>query len=339
MSTPRDAECAVLTGDRVLLIGGRTRPSGATTETVDLFDPAAGTVTPCAPMQGSRSFCPPVPLKDGLILLPGGFRQLQHDTTLRACELFSPTRCRWTRVGNMDKPRELHTADLLPDQTVLIAGGFSNGAILNTAEIYVPRRHRFYPVGNLHTARFGHTASLLPEGLLIVGGRTSGDKSLRSTEIYNFKSKTWSFGPTLVQDRFRHMATVLQDGRILIVGGYSSSQSRTLDTAEIYDPQTGLFTLLKSKLSDGCMDHTATLLPDGRVLIAGGWCSDKHCTLASVDLFDPKTDRFSPAAPLPISRHEQAALLLPDGRVLIAGGLQVEPKTQHTLDDLVVYSP
>ena len=78
-------------------------------------------------------------------------------------------------------------------------------------------------------------------------------------------------------------------------------------------------------MRDGRMDHTATPLPDGRVLIVGGWSSGKGRTVATVDIFDPATNTFTPASPLPASRHEHAALLLPDGSVLVSGGLQVEP--------------
>jgi hypothetical protein len=85
------------------------------------------------------------------------------------------------------------------------------------------------------------------------------------------------------------------------------------------------------------MDHTATLLPDGRILIVGGWNSLKNRTVASVDLFDPATNTFTPAAPLPASRHEQAAALLPNGDVLLTGGLRHEPALDQTLNDAYVY--
>jgi hypothetical protein len=339
MSTPRDAHAALLVGAKVLLIGGRTRPSGATTAATEWYDPTQGACTPAGDMAGSRSFCPPVLLADGDVLLPGGFRQLQHDTTVRAAELYEVRHSRWRRVGDMRAPRELHTAIELPDRTVLIAGGFSNGALLESAELYLPRRRRFIATGSLHTARFGHTATLLPDGLLVCGGRAAKDVSLRSSEFYNARTRSWSYGPTLVQDRFRHTATLLRDGTLLITGGYSSAERKTLATAERYDPATGLFTLLKSTMSDGRMDHTATLLPDGRVLMAGGWSSVKGRTVASVDIFDPASNTFVAAAPLSASRHEHGATLLPDGTVLISGGLQVEPDRQQTLRDLTFYRP
>jgi hypothetical protein len=339
MGTPRDAHSALLVGGQVLLFGGRTRPEGATTATIERFDPVQQTVAPAGEMAGSRSFCPALLLPSGHILLPGGFRQLQHDTTIRASELYDVRRQRCRRIGDLGTARELHTATELPDHSVLIAGGFSNGALLDTAELYLPRRRRFASTGKLHASRFGHTATLLADGLLVCGGRTAKDVSLRTTEVYNPQSRTWAFGPTLVQDRFRHTATLLKDGSLLITGGYSSVQRKTLATAERYDPATGLFTLLSSTMTDGRMDHTATLLADGRVLITGGWSSSLGRTVATADIFDPATNAFTPAAPLPVSRHEHSATLLPDGSVLVSGGLSVEPHRQRTLDDLVIFRP
>src|SRR5579871_5864827 len=224
MTTPRDAHAALLLGERVLLIGGRTRPSGATSATVDWFDIAQKSVRPAQVMAGSRSFCPAVALTNGDVLLPGGFRQLQQDTTLRATELYDPRRDRWRRTGALHTPRELHTATELPDSTVLIAGGFSNGVLLDSAELYLPRHGSFVATGRLHTPRFGHTATQLADGLLVCGGRTVKFNEPATTEMYNLRSKTWAYGPTLVQDRFRHTATLLKDGSLLITGGYCSSQ-------------------------------------------------------------------------------------------------------------------
>ena len=143
----------------------------------------------------------------------------------------------------------------------------------------------------------------------------------------------------MVQDRYRHTATTLPNGLIVVTGGYSSMQGKTLSTAEIYDPTGDTFMLLTSTMSDTRMDHTATLLPDGRVLIVGGWSSTRNSTVASADIFDPSTFLFTPAAPLPFSRHEHTATLLPDGSVLVTGGLRWEPTVQQTLSDAERFRP
>jgi hypothetical protein len=117
---------------------------------------------------------------------------------------------------------------------------------------------------------------------------------------------------------------------------------------EIYDPVLGIFTLLTDpatglplQMSHTRMDHTATLLPDGRVLIAGGWSTVNGAlsTTASADIFDPLSGTVTPVAALPVSRHEAAALLLPTGKVLLTGGLRWEPAVQQTLNSSYVFSP
>jgi len=245
----------------------------------------------------------------------------------------------------MNVARELHTGTLLPNCLALITGGFSNNRILNSAELYDPRSGKFSYTGNMSQARFGHTATLLTTGpnagkVLITGGRTTNDVSLASTEIYDPATGAFTAGPDMKVDRFRHTATLLHDGRILITGGYSSAQSHTVSSAEIYDPLTNSFTFLPhTTMTHPRMDHTATLLKDGRVLVVGGWNSVEGRTVASADLFDPLTNTFTPTTPMFLSRHEHTATLLPDGRVLVVGGLRVEPGVTQTLDEVEIYTP
>lgn len=339
MNTPRDAHAILVVGDKALILGGRTKSYGATTTLTEAYDSVSGEIREVGRMLGSRSFFQPVLLDNGKVLAAGGYRQPNAHGTIQDCELYDPAKQRWKRTGSMHIPRELYAAVKLPNSDVLVIAGFSNGDITPTVERYETRHGRFRPAASLQIARFGHTSTLLADRILVAGGRTFKDVSLASTEIYYIHSRMWSPGPEMREDRFRHTATRLSDGRVLITGGYSSAQRKTLATAEIFDPVSNTFTLLSSTMSDARMDHTATLLPDGRVLIAGGWNSLKNRTVASVDLFDPATNTFTPAAPLPVSRHEQAAALLPNGAVLLTGGLHHEPSIDQTLNDAYVYRP
>jgi hypothetical protein len=342
MNTPRDAHAAVLLRGTVLLLGGRTRPTGGTTAATDHFDVEIGRFVMGQPMAASRSFLPVVILQDGSVLAPGGYRS--GHGTIRDCELYDPTTGKWRKAGTMHDNRELHTATILLNGNVLVVGGFSNDAVLRSVELYDYSKARFRKGPCVKIARFGHTATLLGAGegegyVLITGGRTIQDVSLNSTEIYLPEQDRWGVGPSLQEDRFRHTATILMDGRILFTGGYSSAQRKTLATAEIYDPSADRFTLLPTSMSDGRMDHTATRLSDGKVLIVGGWSSQKGATVASTDLFDPLTETFTPIAPLPISRHEHTATLLPDGTVLVVGGLHYSREVQRTLNDAYLFVP
>lgn len=337
---PRDAQAVVLTEKGVLIVGGRISPKGVTTKQCLLYDWKRGKAHRLPSMKRDRSFCPVLSLGDGDLLAAGGFAQIKgDDKTIDATELYETRKRRWHALPPLHFPRELHTATLLSDGYVLLAGGFSNNAILDSTELYDPVAKRFKDGPTMHDKRFGQSATPLEDGVLVVGGRGPSDVSLNACERFDTKTKTFVPASPMHQDRFRHTATLLADGRLLVTGGYSSQQKRTLDTAEIYDPTTDVWTLLTAPMQNGRMDHTATLLPDGRVLIVGGWSSQKGSTLATADLFNPTDGTFSPASPLPVSCHEQAAVLLPDGAVLIIGGLHIAAGEQKTLSTVFRYQP
>src|SRR5208337_3777394 len=126
--------------------------------------------------------------------------------------------------------------------------------------------------GSLATARFDSTATLLPNGtVLIAGGQNSSGTALTTTEIYTPGTQLLTAGPgPLTVGRAGHSATFLPNvgtnGSILFAGGSGSN------SAELYDLNTGLFTPTGNMTVDRT-NHTATLLPDGNVLITGGTSS------------------------------------------------------------------
>lgn len=130
---------------------------------------------------------------------------------------------------------------------------------------------------------------------------------------------------SMVQARADHTATRLADGRVLVAGGYTyddAGERVFLKAAELYDPRTGLFTALPATLKGARAGHTAHLLPDGRVLLIGGYVAiDGVVTgLRTVDVYDPASSTFSYML-LTEGRMEHASAMLPGGVVVVAGGV------------------
>jgi hypothetical protein len=253
----------------------------------------------------------------------------------------------WSKAASPITGRAEHTAMLLPNGNVLIAGGSDGlGKALATAEVYNPATKRWTAVGSMSTARLDHTATLLPSGKVLVAGGQGGPEpfsSLTSTELYDPTSGSWSAAAPMIVSRARHTATLLADGRVLVVGGLSLTvgaaglfPSPPTD-AEIYDPTADHWSTTAPM---GCyrLDPTATRLADGRVLVAGGQCG--VATLNSTEIYDPTGDRWISAAPMGVRRAGHAAALLPDGDVIVVGGTGEEPNSLAiSLTSAEIYDP
>lgn len=232
----------------------------------------------------------------------------------------------WAFTGSVRGSRDGHTANLLPDGTVLAAGGELNGAALNSSEVYSASTLSWSTVGNLNVARNNASSVVLPVGSAMVIGGCSGNcqsSTLASAEIYNATTRAWTSTGSMSTARAYFGAAMLSTGKILVAGGCTSFNANgcaaVTAKAEIYDPSTGKFSATGS-LAVARASFGIAALANGKVLIAGGETAAAD-GLSSSEIYDPSTGKFTLTGKLNVARGEHKAILLSTGNVLVVGGV------------------
>jgi len=263
-------------------------------------------------------------LPNGMVLIAGGGSVLSGGAILASAEVYNPTTGMFVATGTMNNPRYDHTAILLPNGEVLVAGGSdASGNPLSSAELYDPGTGTFTSLSSMATPRARHTATLLGNGKVLLAGGNAGTGSsftvFNTAELFDPGTSIFTTTGNLTAARGEHTATVLQDGRVLLTGGYDNNPANGQVSAEIYDPASGQFTATGSMATPRAF-HTTTLLQNGKVLVTGA-LNLLITGGEKAELFDPTNGTFSPTGNMNVVRFFPAATPLANGQVLITGGL------------------
>ena len=288
----------------------------------------------------ARAFTTTLPLGDGKHLVVGGgsgslLGQVGHKTT----EVFDEAFGTYTPGPSMSIERAVHTQSALKDGRFLLAGGVDvKNDPQKTSEYYDPKKKTFVKGPTMSAARMGHSAITLKDGrVLVTGGlsqivtsdvlKTVGS-TLSSTEIWNPKTGLWTKGPNMTRPRVGHISTLLPDGRVLIAGGLTYTTIIIIkvpaftNTCEIFDPKTNKISSTGSMKTARSLFSAESLL-DGRVLVAGGVggsITNKGTPLSGVEIYDPKTGKWTQGPALGTARGLMASTRLRDGRIVLLGG-------------------
>jgi hypothetical protein len=316
MNFVRQNNAATLLLDgRVLITGGQgDQGSGVWTDldTAEIYDPKTGTFSETGHMTQRRLAHTATLLPTGEVLIAGGGNSRGY---LATAEIYDPVAGTFTATGNIRTRRFEHTATALLNGRVLLAGGYTA-----TAEVYDRVTGTFTAVGDMRAARAFHAATRLPDGRVLITGGDSGSffdcQSFSSTEIFDPAKAGFVLGPAMAAPRSLHTATLLlPSGKVLLAGGFPDGSdgewcSRSVQRhAELFDPAIGT-AAAPIAMTVPRAGHTATLLPNGQVLLVDD----------SAELFDPITSVFALTGSPYTSGYRRTATLLLDGRVLVTGG-------------------
>jgi N-acetylneuraminic acid mutarotase len=316
-------------GDVLISGGGISAPGPGTTNITERYRAASIETTPGGDLNTARRGHVTAAAPVGMFVIGG---ETPSGVTGNIERYKAPTRT-WQSVATLSTPRSRHTATVLNDGRILIAGGTDGATVIPEAEIYDPSSNTVSPAGRLNAARTSHSAVLLDNGEVLVIGGSGSNGDLASIERFDPQTNTWSVVGALRTARRDHTATLVGDGGIVIVGGIHGRVP--IASVEYYRYGSAL-------ASDSHIDplpspryaHAATLLHGGALLVAGGGNDDASTHRSSLVL-EPGARAWSTTELMPIGVQNSRTMLLLDGRVLLIGGYN----SDGVVGDLLIFNP
>jgi hypothetical protein len=298
----------------------------------DIYDPATGRFDPTGNMVIPRAFgVSATLLPDGRVLFAGGSITKSGGMTSNtaSAELYDTLTGTFAATGSLFTAKGCPAALLLPSGKGLVVGGWAPWFVPQepaSAELYDPATGTFAAAGPYSNSspKINEDIGLCPNSFLLPDGRALivWDDLDSTVEIYDPDTNTFRLaGRAIRPPGLISPATLLISGKVLFAGGTDGETAFGYDSAELYDPATGASSQAGT-MTTGRFGHTATLLPDGTVLIAGSQRSgyDGASAISSAEIYDPATGTFAETGSMLTPRFGHTATLLPDGTVLITGG-------------------
>lgn len=327
---------------RAGLIDGETDKDVGALATAEIFDPVIGTFSATGSMTQARRNATATLLADGRVLIAGGFgsaRSADGGENLResldSAEIHDPVTGTFSAVGGMTSTRAFHSATLLEDGSVLLAGGLGylggqaptapGSGPLDSVESYDPATQAFRSIpSRLHTGRWTPVATLLGDGRVLIVG---GEGSLPIADIFDPRDETFTDIAATDAGASASAAGILPDGRVVVIGeGLRADQTRTLAPSwPLFDPATDSFTAISQV---GGFGDAVVPLADGRLLVLGAPPFGVGLPVEpTAQVFDLGTGSITTVGPMADLRESgQTATLLRDGRVLVVGGRLGNPQ-------------
>jgi len=317
MTAPRMFhQASTLADGRILVTGGAASPSTAVLSSTEVYDPVAGTFMTMAPMLVAKREHAAVTLKDGRVLVAGGMTPASTFSSF--AEVYDPSTGQWTATTPMNTAYFRSMARLLPDGRVMVASRDATG---HHAEIFDPANGTFSKSGNMVETTGWHGMVVLADGrVLKVGGYTANAYS-RNAEIWDPTTNQWNATGSMSVERQDIQPVLLPDGRVLVAGGrnimklnsaeiydpatgkfspandmpmaFSPDSSTVLGDGTIvftdpyarqllqYQPASGTWNIAGAK-RNAARETSASRLPDGGLLLAGGAAQNDASTYAAV---------------------------------------------------------